>query len=328
MPRLSDSMEEGTILKWLVAIGEQISAGDPLLEIETDKANVTHPAEHGGTLVELLSAEGDSVKVGAPIARIEAAVGGAKAGGPEAASTESSRANVGGAKAAKGAVSPTTPSRHQQTVARRMAESKATAPDYSLRITIDMTGCAELRERMRDLADPAPTLNDMIVKAAANALREFPRLNGAYRDGRFESYSRVNVAIAVAAEDTVIAPTIHDADERSLGEIARRSRELVERARSGAITQPELSGATFTISNLGMFGVESFTGVISPPQAALLTVGVAKDQPVVDGFGRIVARKLMSATLTCDHRILFGADAARYLARLKQLLEQTAALAL
>lgn len=324
MPRLSDSMEEGTILKWLVAIGEQISAGDPLLEIETDKANVTHPAEHGGTLVELLKAEGDSVKVGAPIARIEAGVGGATASAPEATSTESPPR----AKAAKGAVSATTPSRHQQTVARRMAESKATAPDYSLRITIDMTACAELRERMRDLADPAPTLNDMIVKGAANALREFPRLNGAYRDGRFESYSRVNVAIAVAAGDTVIAPTIHDADERSLGEIARRSRELVERARSGAITQPELSGATFTISNLGMFGVESFTGVISPPQAALLTVGVAKDQPVVDGFGRIVARKLMSATLTCDHRILFGADAARYLARLKELLEQTAALAL
>ncbi|MBA2763615.1 MAG: 2-oxo acid dehydrogenase subunit E2 [Thermoleophilaceae bacterium] len=225
-------------------------------------------------------------------------------------------------------MSATPPSRHQQTVARRMAESKATAPDYSLTITIDMTNCTELRERMRELADPAPTLNDMIVKGAALALREFPRLNGAYRDGQFESYSRVNVAIAVATRDTVLAPTIHDADERSLGDIARRSRELIERARTGAITQPELSGATFTISNLGMYGVETFTGVISPPQAALLTVGVARNQPVVDEFGRIVARELMSATLTCDHRILFGAEAARYLARLKELLEQTAALAL
>ena len=145
----------------------------------------------------------------------------------------------------------------QQAVSRRAAESKATAPDYSLHVDVDMTACIDLRERMRDMADPVPTLNDMVIKAAASALRASPRVNGAYRDGGFESYSRVNVAFVVATDDALVAPTVFDADERSLGEIARRTARAGRQGTDGSITAPELAGATFTVSNLGMHGIDS-----------------------------------------------------------------------
>jgi pyruvate dehydrogenase E2 component (dihydrolipoamide acetyltransferase) len=168
----------------------------------------------------------------------------------------------------------------------------------------------------------------MVVKAAASALREFPRVNGSYRDGQWELYSRVNVGVAVAAQDTLIVPTIFDADRKSLGAIAREARELIGKVRDGSITPPELSGGTFTVSNLGMYGIDSFSAVINPPQAAILAVGALKKKPVVDDGGRIVARDMMGVTLICDHRILYGADGAEFLARVRQLLEQPLALAL
>jgi pyruvate dehydrogenase E2 component (dihydrolipoamide acetyltransferase) len=167
----------------------------------------------------------------------------------------------------------------------------------------------------------------MIVKACALALREHPRANGAYRDGRFELFSRVNVGIAVAADDALVVPTIFDADRKSLGEIAATARELADRVRSQEITPPELSGATFTVSNLGMFGVTSFTAVINPPQAAILAAGAVRETPVVRD-GAVVPGRLMSVTLACDHRILYGADAARFLSRVRELLEQPMGLAM
>jgi pyruvate dehydrogenase E2 component (dihydrolipoamide acetyltransferase) len=168
----------------------------------------------------------------------------------------------------------------------------------------------------------------MVVKAAAAALREFPRVNGAYRDGRWELYSRVNVGVAVAGQDALVVPTILDADQKSLGEISRQARTLIEKVRDGSITPPELSGGTFTVSNLGMFGIESFTAIINPPQAGLLTVGALLKKPAVDERGRVVARDQMNLTLVCDHRILYGADGARFLARVRELLEQPLSLAL
>ena len=137
----------------------------------------------------------------------------------------------------------------------------------------------------------------------------FPRANGAYRDGKFELYSRVNVGVAVAAHDALVVPTVFDADRKSLGEIARETRQLAAKVRDGTITPPELSGGTFTVSNLGMYGVTSFTAVINPPQAAILAVGSVAERAVVRD-GEIVARHTMDVTLACDHRILYGADAA------------------
>jgi pyruvate dehydrogenase E2 component (dihydrolipoamide acetyltransferase) len=219
-------------------------------------------------------------------------------------------------------------SRLQQTVSRRMAESKATAPDFALSLDVDMSACVELRQRLKEVADPAPSFNDMVVKAAGSALREHPRVNGAYRDGKWELYEKVNVGVAVAAEDALVVPTIFDADRKSLGEIARQARQLIEKVRERKITPPEVSGATFTVSNLGMYGIERFTAIINPPQAALLAVGSLEKKPVVDERGRVVARDAMTLTLVCDHRILYGADGAKFLARVRELLEQPLSLAL
>jgi pyruvate dehydrogenase E2 component (dihydrolipoamide acetyltransferase) len=229
---------------------------------------------------------------------------------------------------AKGQVEVHELTRLQQTVTRRMAESKATAPDFSLEAEVDMSTAVELRARLKEMTDPAPSFNDMIVKVAATALREHPKVNGAYRDGRFELYSRVNVGIAVAAQDTLVVPTIFDADTKSLGQIAKDARRAIERVRDGQITPPEVSGGTFTVSNLGMFGIDRFSAVINPPQAAILTVGALKKKAVPDERGRIGARDMLTLTLVCDHRILYGADGAQFLARVRELLESPLSLAL
>ena len=219
--------------------------------------------------------------------------------------------------------------RLQQTVARRMAESKATAPDFVLTVEVDMEEAVALRKQLKAAAGdtPAPSFNDFVIKASALALRDFPRANGAYRDGKFELYSRVNVGVAVAGQDALVVPTVFDADTKSLGHIARESRALAERVRAGAITPPELSSGTFTVSNLGMFGIKRFVAVINPPQAAILAVGALEPRPVVRDR-KVEVRSMMELTISCDHRILYGADAAEFLAKIREYLENPLRLAL
>jgi pyruvate dehydrogenase E2 component (dihydrolipoamide acetyltransferase) len=458
MPRLSDSMEEGTILQWLKQVGDEIAVGDELVEIETDKANMAYESDVAGTLTEILAEEGATLPIGEPIARIgdsaegsdgsaagpDTAAGGpaggrtasvlgppasappaeeasetaaegpaAQAGAPaespaeqpeapaeeqasdgqaadgrpkasplarrmakekgldlstlqgsgpggriikadiekaetgaaapagrdEAAPERPVGATLGEAAApgaaerpetAKGQVAHEEPSKLQSTVARRMAESKATAPHFYLEAEVDMTRAVEARGRVKELAAPdlnVPSFNDMIVKACGLALREHPRANGAYRDGRFELYSRVNVGIAVAARDALVVPTVFDADHKGLWQIGEESRALAEKVRDGSITPPELSGATFTVSNLGMFGIDNFAAVINPPQAAILAVGAIKERPVARD-GEIATAHLMRVNLACDHRILYGAQGAEFLARIVGLLEEPFSLAL
>jgi pyruvate dehydrogenase E2 component (dihydrolipoamide acetyltransferase) len=457
MPHLSDSMEEGTILQWLVDEGTPVKEGEPLVEVETDKASVTYEAEQDGVLLMIAVGVGESAPVGSVIAVIgepgetvqrsassaaspanaaaSAAVEGATARsagygapepeltlapppghgngngtapGPPAGGRAESRngetaaspspsgdrvkasplarriagelgvklaglagtgpqgrivradveraagtpASVTAPGAGEPAASPSSGtdavatarppaeakgdttrrelSRLQQTVARRMAESRATVPDFELRVEVDMSAAVTLREQLRNVAERPPSFNDFIVKAAALALREFPRVNGAYRDGAFEEYSRVNVGIAVAAADALVVPTIFDADEKSLGTIASTSRSLAARVRDGSITPGELSGGTFSVSNLGMYGIDSFSAVVNAPQAAILAVGSLRQRPVVDGSdpaqAKIVARPTVNLTLACDHRILYGADGARFLDRLRELLQAPLAL--
>ena len=428
MPRLSDSMEEGTVLKWLVDVGGEVKRGEPLVEIETDKANMTYEADSDGVLLEVVASEGDTLAVGEVIARVgqkgeqaadETAQAEADDEGQEAQPvaedeqqpdeeprTESAPAGNGGervkaspvarriarelgvelatvegsgpggrvvkadveAAAENGsaateeasgddlpaeasgstdepATAPATSggdagvkgrpevvelTRLQRTVSRRMAESKATAPDFALEVEVDMTLCIELRERLKESAlDGAlPSFNDMIVKAVGLAAREHPKVNGAYRDGRFELYPEVNVGVAVAAQEALVVPVVRGADQRSLGDIARQGRRLIEKVRDGSITPPELSGGTITVSNLGMYGIDRFTAIINPPQAAILSIGALKKKPAVDDRGRVAARDLMTITMACDHRILYGADAAEFLGRMRELLEQPLALAL
>jgi pyruvate dehydrogenase E2 component (dihydrolipoamide acetyltransferase) len=464
MPRLSDTMEEGTILRWLKHDGEHVARGEELVEIETDKAAMTYESDSEGTL-QTIAREGDTLAVGEPIARVgettsvasaphngsavaedapatpgtpngqatpsvepsppptsvEAGrpsaaepsaanksqqaptpgmlpmppgngervkasplarriaretgvdLGGLTGSGPggrivkadvevagstplapaastaaEPSSTVPPPSSPPGAErmstedvaSAKGETTTVELSRTQRTIARRMAESKATIPDFTLSADIDMERCVDLRAELKRLArggerpDKAPpTYNDMIVKACALALRDHPRANGSYRDGRFELHSRVNVGVAVAtgAEDPIggalVVPTVFDADTKALGEIARETRALAARVRNGSITPPELSGGTFTVSNLGMYGIRQFTAIVNPPQAAILAVGTLAPRPVARKK-KTVARNTMTVTLACDHRILYGADAALFLARVRDLLEEPAALTL
>jgi len=398
MPKLSDSMETGTILSWLVADGAVVAAGDELVEIETDKATMTYESPASGTLA-LVAAAGESLPVGAPIARVgEAASGPAPAvapapalpAGPASASavdgngpvaatpiarrlaaahgvdlarltgsgprgrvTRADVATAAGiaipaapvpaapavasgpaAAAPPPPAAPTPPAagvevreltRLQQVVARRMAEAKATVPEFQVETEVAMDAALALRAELKAAAGAdglAPSVNDLIIKASALALREHPLANGSYKDGRFELHSRVNVGIAVAAAAALVVPTIADADTRSLGSIAAEARRLAGRVRDGSVTPPELSGGTFTVSNLGMFGMTAISPVINMPQAAILGVGATRAVLARDERGEIVDRALMTLTLTCDHRILYGAEAARFLATIRELLQQ------
>jgi pyruvate dehydrogenase E2 component (dihydrolipoamide acetyltransferase) len=375
MPRLSDSMEEGTIVRWLKSDGETVSKGEPIAEVETDKATVTFDADADGTL-RILAGEGETVALGGVIATIgdtsEARSGSpvpaqdAPAALPPSAAGKTPQTDNGSdrvkasplarrvaresqvdlrgltgsgpggrivkadvpkqepARGAKGVVTTVQPSRVQVQIAQRMAESKATIPDFTLHAEVDMEQAVGFRAQLRKAGrsgDTVPSYNDMVVKACALALREHPRANAAYRDGAFELYQRVNVGIAVAADDSLIVPTVFDADRKPLLDVAREARTLAERVRSRQITPAELSGGTFTVSNLGMYGVTDFAAIINPPQAAILAVGELREVPVVRD-GKVVPGTRMSIVLTCDHRILYGAPAAEFLSRVRQLLEQ------
>ena len=443
MPRLSDSMEEGTVLTWMKAVGDEVALGEELVEIETDKANMVFESDAAGTLIEILAAEGDTLPIGDVIARvgeasevvdsgsdgkspserprsaadvppdspaapaeeaasssptqqeaspapIPAGSGGgngdggrikasplakriasekgidlhslqgsgpggrilksdvenapqgadaagapgglsaAKRGLPDGGTPAAAPAAPPSPETAKGTVEIVELTKLQQTVSRRMAESKATAPHFYLQAEIDMTAAWDARSRLKASAAEGavtPSFNDMVVKACAIALREFPRANGAYRDGKWELYSRVNVGIAVAARDALVVPTVFDADLKGLRQIATESRALAARVREQTITPPELSGGTFTVSNLGMYGVSNFHAVINQPQAGILAVGAITETPVVRG-GEITTARLMGVTLACDHRILYGADGAEFLGRVRALLEEPLGLAL
>jgi len=236
----------------------------------------------------------------------------------------------GSTETAKGQVEIVELTKLQQVVARRMSESKATAPHFYLTTEVDMGAAVAARARIKEISnegEPVPSFNDMVVKACAIALRKFPRANGAYKDGRFELYSRINVGIAVAAEGALMVPTIFDADKKGLREIAADARALAGKVRDGRITPPELSGGTFSVSNLGMYGITSFGAIVNSPQAGILAVGAITDKPVVKD-GEVVPGKVMEMTLSCDHRILYGADGAEFLAAIKRILQEPLALSL
>jgi pyruvate dehydrogenase E2 component (dihydrolipoamide acetyltransferase) len=280
--------------------------------------------------VDLTTLEGSGpggriVKADVETARVGAAVPAASVPQPAVAGTDAT-----GTETAKGTTTYQDLTRLQQVVSRRMSESKATAPHFYLQAEIDMSAAVEARSRLKKLTaegEVVPSFNDMIVKACALALREFPPANGAYKDGRFELYSRVNVGVAVAASDALVVPTVFDADRKGLREIATDARTLAGKVRDGSITPPELSGGTFTVSNLGMYGVSNFSAVINSPQAAILAVGAITEKPVVRD-GEITTAHLLGVTLACDHRILYGAPAAEFLARIRALLEEPLSLAL
>jgi pyruvate dehydrogenase E2 component (dihydrolipoamide acetyltransferase) len=217
----------------------------------------------------------------------------------------------------------------ETTIARRLTEAATTTPVLTAAADVDVSLIVALRRGGRDAGEEVPSLNDFVVKAVALALREHPRLNSSYAEGRLETYSRVNVGIAGATEDdALLVPVVLDADRKPLAEIAADSRRLADAARRRALTPEQLHHATFTVSNLGMFGVRSFTAIVDPPQAAILAVGGARREAFEDGPDRVSFRDVITVTLTCDHRVVYGAHAAQFLSRLRELLERPLALTL
>jgi pyruvate dehydrogenase E2 component (dihydrolipoamide acetyltransferase) len=213
-------------------------------------------------------------------------------------------------------------SRMRQAIARRMAQSKREAPHYYLTMDIDMTEAESLRRQLNETTEGEVhiSVNDMIVKAVARALRRHPIFNSWFVDGRVQQQEALNIGVAVALEEGLIAPAILDCGQKSLADIARASGDLAERARSGVLKAEEYTGATFTVSNLGMYEVETLIAIIPPPQTATLGVGAVRKAPVVQD-GEIVVRERMKVALSADHRVTDGALGARFLAELRKFLE-------
>ena len=397
MPKLSDSMADAVILRWLKSAGEDFTRGEGLIEVETDKATVIYEAEWDGKLDSILVPEGATVAVGEPIATLANGDGAVRADTPPApaepesaaapptvpaadvrASADDSgpgrpvatpvarrtavelgvslhgltgtgpggritvddvtraaaEADGGRAERApepvsgKGEVSVDEPTPTQATIARRMTESATTIPVFTVSADVDVSQIVASRREARARGEDAPSLNDFVVKAVAATLREFPRFNASYVDGKVELYSRVNVGIAVATDDALLVPVVRDADRKSLADLAAETRTLADGARRRTLRPEDFHDGTFTVSNLGMFGVRTFTAIIDPPQVAILAVGGTRRAPVEEGPDRVAFRDLLTVTLSCDHRVVYGADGARFLSRLRELLERPLALAL
>jgi len=409
MPKMGDAMTEGTVLTWRKKVGDQVTAGEPLAEIETDKVNVDIEAEESGTLVEIVVGEGQSAPVGAKIAAIGAA-GAAPAAGPAArpqapvqtaapaaaarpAATreagpapdtapparhgrvkasplarkladekgldlsrvrgtgpegritkedvEAALARPAGPAAATAGPStaPATPAapaapdaaeyteqpptRMRATIARRMAESKAPVPHFYITAEVAMDEALRARQQLNASfgEDRRVSVNDFVLRATALALRAYPNLNAAFVNGAVRRFTRVNLAIAIALPEGLIAPVLRDCDKKSVPQIGAEARALAERARGGHLKPQDYEGGTFTVSNLGMFDfVESFIAIINPPHAGILAVGAAQARAVVRN-GQIVSASVMKMTVSADHRVTDGAEAAQFLGEVKRLLE-------
>ncbi|HEY8417274.1 MAG TPA: dihydrolipoamide acetyltransferase family protein [Limnochordales bacterium] len=444
MPQMGFDMREGTLVRWLKRPGDQVRRGEPIAEVETDKAVVEIESFHTGVVKELLVAEGQTVPVGSPIAIVDTgeaddadaaapaeaapatqAGAGAQAAAPAvgatvppvqaapaapaaptpaaapappaaAAAPPAPSANGAGrikasplarrlaaehgislrgltgtgpggrivkqdvlaavaalaapaqaptatAAAAPAAAAPAaaTPvvrpavrpapalvervvplSRMRQTIARRMAESKQQAPHFYVTMAIDMDRAMALRQQIKELGDdvPAVSVNDLVLKATALALVRHPSLNASFEGDAIRYHGAVHLAMAVALPDGLVTPVIRDAHAKSLAEIAREARELAEAARGGRLKPEQYQGGTFTVSNLGMFGVEDFVAIINPPQGAILAVGGVLEQPVVRG-GQLTVGRVMRVTVSADHRVTDGAQVAQFLQDLKAILE-------
>lgn len=384
MPALGVAQETGTLLKWLKSEGDAVSKGEPLMEIETDKATVEIEAPGSGILARVSAANGEEVPVGRTIALI-LAPGESLAHAPAPAQLESGetaprpaappRPETPGAPpaptpAAQGrrllaspaarriareegvdlaAVNGTGPqgsvlaadvrharqrttskaqagrtvplSQMRRIVGRRMTESKQTAPHFYVGLDIDMTAVLERREAWNEKPEGRPSINDFILAACARALKEYPVLNAKFTDQGIDFFADIHIGMAVALEDGLVVPVIRNADRLSLTELAQQSRELAGRAQHKKLVPSDYEDGTFTVSNLGMLGVDNFIAIINPPQSAILAAGRVAPRVVADPIG-ISVRSMMTVTLSADHRVADGAVAARFLRRLKDLLEK------
>jgi pyruvate dehydrogenase E2 component (dihydrolipoamide acetyltransferase) len=404
MPALGVAQEKGTLLNWFKSEGQSVSKGEPLMEVETDKATVEIEAPASGILTNVTASAGDEIPVGNKIAVIlapgEVATPAAlqdphprplpegegmsgrrsfpqgegtgerrtatstprppaespaqtlrvgertpaspaakriakergidlaslKGSGPEGAvlaedvlsSTASQAAASGGLPTIKETVQ-LTPMR--RIVGERMTKSKQAAPHFYVSMDVDMAEISRRRNALKEKEEAlVPSINDFILMACARALREFPSLNAAFADQGVQVYSDINIGMAVALEQGLVVPVIRNADRLSLEELAKQSRDFADKAQRKKLFPLDYEGGTFTVSNLGMFGIDNFIAIINPPQCAILAVGRVAPRVVARGEG-IAVRPMMTMSLSADHRVVDGAIAARFLGQVKRLLE-------
>ncbi|ADO71196.1 pyruvate dehydrogenase complex dihydrolipoamide acetyltransferase [Stigmatella aurantiaca] len=402
MPALSPTMKEGKVVKWLKKVGDKISSGEAIAEVETDKSNLEVEAYDDGTLAKILVDADQTAQVGAPIAYI-AGKGGkvsvaapapaapsapaapkaaapspaaapqkseAPAAAPRQASGEGrvrasplarkmassqgldlaavhgsgplgrvvkrdieaalAQGPAAAKKAPEAAARPAAPgsrpapktlpiSTMRKVIAQRMSEVKPGVPHFYLTVDVEMDAAMKIREEAKALESKV-SVNDIVVKAVAVALRRSPKMNVSLQGNTILQFATADVGIAVAIEDGLITPIIKDADQKGLQAISTEARELAERARKKALKPDEYTGGSITVSNLGMYGIDQFVAVINPPQAAIIAVGAVADKAVVRD-GQITVRKILTVTLSGDHRVIDGATGAEYLRELKNLLE-------
>lgn len=400
MPKLSPTMEEGQIARWLKKEGDKVSMGEPLAEIDTDKATMEMQALANGVLRKILVNEGESAPLGqliavigepnediAPIlseapapakaekkepapkpaeeppppapppapppptngqqsrnadsgrmivsplaARMAADSGldlrsiqGSGPGGRiikrdiEAAISQPKPAPAATATAAGYRDEPATQIR--QTIAKRLVTSLGPVPHFFLTVDVEMDRAAEMRQSIKALdPDLKISVNDIIIKCAAAALMQHPQVNASYQEKVIRYYEHADIGVAVAIEDGLITPVVRAADQKPLSQIAAEVRELAERARSKKLKPEEYTGASFSISNLGMFGIDEFTAVINPPEGAILAIGAMTPKPVVRD-NQILVKQMMRVTMSCDHRVIDGATGAKFLQTFKKILE-------
>ncbi len=394
MPKLSDTMEEGIILKWIKKEGDAVKQGEIIAEVQTDKADMELEAYDTGIIRKIFVPEGKGAAVGKPIAIIGSATediaallvdtGAAAVGHGAPAAASSAPATVaqaaapvqktmpgpgsddrlkvsplakviaaqnkidlhsitgsgpmgrivkkdlegqlskGMGRASRSYVAGTTleipVSLMRKTIAKRLVESKTTAPHFYLTYEIDMKRAIDLRTSLNTTGDIKISYNDIIVRACAFALRNHPKVNSTFAGDKIIQHGAINVGIAVALDDGLITPVLRNTDMKSLFDIAEESKELAAKARDKKLKPDEFSGGTFTVSNLGMFGVEEFAAIINPPEAAILAVGAIAEKPVVEN-GQIVVGHRLQLTLSCDHRVVDGAVGAQFMQEVKLILE-------
>lgn len=402
MPKLSDTMEEGIILKWVKKEGESVKQGEIIAEVQTDKAEMELEAYDSGVIRKIFVQEGKGAAVGKPIAIIGTASEdisalladtSSPAAGHSAAPIAASVTKVPEIAAVSAGASSPTPSvsdarikasplakaiavqnkidlasitgsgpmgrivkkdletslskgsafqprpyvagtsqefplsMMRKTIAKRLTESKTTAPHFYLTFEVDMKRAIDLRTSVNSDGNAKISYNDIIVRACAFALRNHPRVNSSFAGDKIIQHGAINVGIAVALDDGLITPVIRNADMKSLFEISDESRILATKAREKKLKPDEFSGGTFTVSNLGMYGVQDFSAIINPPEGAILAVGAIVEKPVVEN-GHIVIGNRLQLTLSCDHRAVDGAVGAQFMQEVKLILENPWKLAL
>jgi pyruvate dehydrogenase E2 component (dihydrolipoyllysine-residue acetyltransferase) len=319
MPFLSGTMEEGTIRRWLKQPGDAVAFGDDLVEVEADKATVVYQADDSGIMAEILVVEGAVVPPGHVIARLlapgESSQHSAPVPGPELSEPSSAPPPEVDARGQSTEIALTSAER---AMVRQVTAAKATVPHFYMSVDVDLTTAIDGLEQRRAEGDGGrtPTISDLVIRACARGLRTHPRLNSSFADGHIRTFARVNVAFAAAVGDAVSTPVVFDADTQSLQTIAITTGHLIRAVREGTVTARELDGATFTISNLGKDGPDSFAAVINPPQAAILAIGRVRSTLSSSGTGKVA-----TLTLSCDHRVLSGVHAAAFLATVRNALE-------